>query len=315
MIALFGAFGLLASAIVTNKVLLYALSPEFLVALRMLAASFFLLLYSYIKPSSRFSSKLVKSYLSLLFVIACFTTFFPSNLKAYALAHMQSSKMAFFGTLDPFVAALLSYVMYNERLSMRKWIGLFIGCIGMCVLIFSRSSVEEQMKAFSVVSYPELAAFSAIIVSRFGWMLAQGLLKADVFRPIQLNSITMFIGGFFSLLLALGRAQTSITSLSHAPVALLHTPPVSFVDPSTQLTLLLFYTILIGNVFGYTLYAHVLKWYSATFIALAGFSIPLMVHFLGWLFLGEPLSWTFLCACGITFSGLLIFFSDEKVLI
>ncbi len=314
MLAVFGAFGLLASAIVTNKIILYALAPEFLVALRMVAASFILMLYASLRPHHSISFSLFKRYVSLLLTIACFTTFFPSNLKAYALANMPSSKMAFFGTLDPFVAALFSYVLYRERLSAQKWLGLCVGCLGMLVLILTSSPLEEQLKVFSVVSYPELAALFAIVLSRFGWILAQGLLKSGELGPVQLNSITMGIGGLCSLMVALGRAQTTIIPLSLAPLTVLQTAPLNLISPSMQLSLFLLYTILIGNVFGLTLYATVLKQYSATFIALAGFSIPLIVHFLGWLFLGESLSLAFLCACAITFIGLLIFFFDEEKL-
>lgn len=312
MIPVFGAFALLASAIVTNKVLLYAFSPEFLVAIRMLAASLFLVGYSWIKTHHKVSYDLVSRYFVELLTIACFTTFFPSNLKAYALANMPSSKMAFFGTLDPFVAALFSYVLYNERLSWQKWIGLAIGALGMCVLFLSSSPLEESLKAFGVLSYPELAAFFAIVLSRFGWIQAQVLLKRGVLGPVQLNSITMALGGFFSLVAALWTQQTAIRSLQTAPVELVHMFPFSLMSSSVQLGTFLCYTILMGNVFGLTLYAEVLKHYSATFIALAGFSIPLMVHFLGTLLLGEPFSLSFLTACAITFIGLLIFFSGEK---
>ncbi len=41
MLSLFFAFGFLASAISANKVLLYALKPEFLVGIRMTVAGIF----------------------------------------------------------------------------------------------------------------------------------------------------------------------------------------------------------------------------------------------------------------------------------
>ncbi len=278
----------------------------------MIVASFFLLLYSYFQPQHRISIALFKRYFSLLCIIALFTTFFPSNLKAYALAHMPSSKMAFFGTLDPFVAALGSYVLYNERLSIQKWLGLGIGFLGMLVLIFTSSPLEQSLRAFSVISYPEIAAFFAIVISRFGWILAQDLLKKNIVGPVQINILTMFMGGLLSLVVAFQRAQTTVIPLTHAPLTILTTPPLSLISPFNQLIGFLLYTIIMGNMLGYTLYAKVLKHYSATFIALSGFSIPLMVHLLGWLFLGEQLSFVFFCACGITFSGLLLFFFDER---
>ena len=74
---------------------------------------------------------------------------------------------------------------------------------------------------------------------------------------------------------------------------------------------LLAYTIIGGNLIGYTLYSHLLKKHSATFVSLAGFSMPLFVYLLGWFFLGERLYPSFLLAALITFIGLLIFYQDE----
>ncbi len=105
----------MASAISANKIILYALKPELLVALRMTCAGLLLAAYVYIKPHHRMSWKSLKMYTPLILIVALFTTYFPSNLKAYALAHMPSAKMAFFGTLDPFVTALFSYIFFSKR--------------------------------------------------------------------------------------------------------------------------------------------------------------------------------------------------------
>lgn len=311
MILLFLAYAFLASAISTNKIILYAMAPEYLVAIRMLIAALLLGVYAFFARHHHLIWKHVMHYGPTIILVALFTTFFPSNLKAYALANMPSSKMAFFGTLDPFVAAFYSYVVYGERLTIKKWLGIGLGFAGMMVLIFGSSPLEEQLKAFSVVSYPELAAFWAIVLSRLGWIGAQQLLKKELFSPIQFNILTMSIGGALSLATAVLRNQTAITSLALAPLMILKNPPFSFFDPTSQLIGFLSYTIIIGNIFGYTLYASMLKKYSATFIALTSFSIPLFVYALGWLFLGEPLSYLFVIACIITFSGLLLFFADE----
>ena len=56
------------------------------------------------------------------------------------------------------------------------------------------------------------------------------------------------------------------------------------------------YTIVIGNVIGYTMYAHFLKRHTATFVSLAGFSVPLYVYLFSNILLGEPLSLNFLAA-------------------
>ncbi len=309
MIILLIAFLFLASGISVNKILLYSLEPELLVAVRMLVAGFLLLILSLV--FSRQWSAVYKQF-HWFVLIAFFTSFFPPNLKAYALAHMPSAKMAYFGTLDPFVAALYSCFIYKERLSARKWLGIFIGFIGMLILISSASPLEEQLRAFWVLSYPEIAAFFAIVLSRFGWILAQDQLKKGRTTPMQLNGVTMSIAGIVSLFAAWLGDKMVISSFSSVPLAFLKEPPLAYLSSQSQLVGFLVYTVFIGNMLGLTLYAYALKWYSITFIALSGFTIPLLVAFFGWFFLQEPLSSTFFISCIVTFIGLSIFFFDEK---
>ena len=311
MILLFIAFFCLGSAICANKVLLFSLSPELLVGLRMTIGSLLLAGVSFFRSHKVFPLHVIKHTGSWLLIIALFTTFFPSNLKAYALAAMPSSKMAFFGTLDPLIAALYSYFWFEEKLTMRQWSGIAIGFLGMMILLSDSSPLEDQLKAFSYISWPEIAAFLAIVLSRWGWIQAQQLLKKEHLTPTQFTIGTMAIGGILSLLMAFLTGSTFLCSLTHAPFPVLHHVPLYWMSASSQLGLFLSYTILIGNMLGYTLYAHVLKRHSVTFIALSGFSIPLLVQALGWLLLGEPLSVLFFLACGVTFCGVVLFFLDE----
>ena len=105
----------------------------------------------------------------------------------------------------------------------------------MLVLIVKPTPLDEQFKAFSVVSYPELAAFWAIVLSRFGWINAQQLLKKDLFSPIQMNIILMALGGIVSLGAAVMRHQTTIVSLSQAPLTVLQSFPLNLVGADMQL--------------------------------------------------------------------------------
>ena len=311
MILLLSAFFCLGSAITANKILLFSLTPEFLVGLRMTIGSLLLAGISFFRTRKVFPLHVITHTGSWLLIIALFTTFFPSNLKAYALAAMPSSKMAFFGTLDPLIAALYSYFWFEEKLTMRQWCGIAIGFLGIMILLSEASPLEEQLKAFWYISWPEIAAFLAIVLSRWGWIQAQQLLKKEHLTPTQFTLGTMAIGGVLSLVMAFLSGAMLLCSLAHAPFPVLHRVPLSWFSAAGQLGVFLSYTILIGNMVGYTLYAHVLKQYSVTFIALSGFSIPLLVQALGWLLLGEPLSLLFFLACTVTFCGVFLFFLDE----
>lgn len=311
MIALFLSFAFLASAISANKVILYALSPVMLVGVRMLIGGCILFLYTLFHKRHRLKLLSLKQDFLILLIITLTTTLIPSQLKAYALQKMVSSKMAFFGTLDPFITALYAYFFFAEKLTPKKLLGIIIGFLGACILILSSSPLEEQVKALAFISYPELAAFSSIALSRFGWLLIQKLMKANAYTPPQINTITMTLSGVISLALAFIMHATAIGALTNQAPFFSYTF-FQWLGPSSTLLFFVLYTSIIGNVFGYTLYASILKQYSATFISLAGFSIPLLVSFYGWLFLGESLSLLFFISCTITFIGLWIFFLDER---
>lgn len=307
-------FALMASAISANKILLYTLGPSLLVGIRMFFAGSFLLFFNYLRNKNLGWQK-VKEHGLLLTFIALFTTLIPSTLKAYGLKYLVSSKAAFLGALDPFFASIFAYFLFGEKLTLNKFFGVLLGCFGTLILISGDKSCSiESLVCFS---WPELASLTGVVTSRFGWMIAQKSLKKELFSPTQMNTITMLISALLSPLLAYITGEKfwnffKDASLSGAPFSILYKFPFSNIGLNGSFFFFIFYTIVIGNIVAYNLYAHVLKRHSAVFVALVSFSIPLYVHLFGCLFLSEHFSWNFLLSCFVTFLGLLIFFLDER---
>lgn len=286
MVEIFLTFALLASAITTNKLLLSPLPPIFFVGIRMFLAGIILWFIAYWQDK-KISLTFIKQDVIILFLITLCTTYIPAICKSIALKYMSSSQAAFFGTLDPFITALYSYFLFSEKLTFNNMLGICLGIAGSTVLLATSSTTTVTSQMF----FPQIAAFLAVAIGRYGWILIQMLLKKGHYTPIQINSITMLASGAFSL----------ITSLFLEPVN-----SIAVTNYHSFLALLL-YTVIIGNVLSLTMYANLLKNYSATLLSLAGFSVPLFVHLYGWLFLHETLSINFLLALGLTFLGLLIF--------
>jgi drug/metabolite transporter (DMT)-like permease len=247
----------------------------------------------------------------------------PALFKAYALKNMLTSKAAFLASLDPFVTALYAYLFWGERLTKKKIIGIVLGFTGTLILLISSSTGENALLVWSIFSYPEIAALLAMAIGRIGWMFVQQLLRKERYTPAEVNGLLMTISGILAfttpfmwsgLITILGvmpflRAYLPVYSLTDA-TAFLHLT----IGPSTYLPLIFFavlYTVLVGNVIGYTMYAGFLKRHTATFVSLAGFSVPLYVYFFSNILLGEPLTLNFLYASCVTFIGLLIFYQDE----
>lgn len=290
MIRIFLTFALLASAITTNKLLLSPLPPIFFVGIRMLLAGIILWFINYFQDK-RLSLKFIKQDLFVLFLITLCTTYIPAVCKSIALKHMASSQAAFFGTLDPFITAIYSYFIFNEKLTFNNLVGICVAIIGSLVLLITNNPDIISHSTIFWVSLPQICAFLAIAIGRYGWILIQMLLKKGHYTPIAINSITMLASGVLSLI-------TSLVFETYHHIT---------IDNYNIFIALIMYTVIIGNVLSLTMYASLLKTYSATLLSLAGFSVPLLVHIYGWLFLQEPLSTNFIIALSLTFLGLLIF--------
>ena len=71
--------------------------------------------------------------------------------------------------------------------------------------------------------------------------------------------------------------------------------------------------ILIANIICYNLYGYLLSRYSPTFLSFAGFMTPLFAAFLGWLFLGEQVTWHFFATIGFVILGLYLFHEKKPI--
>lgn len=320
MLDVFFCFALLASATIANAYCLKFLPLIVVAGLRMLVAGV-ILVFIFRKKSERLKFSYFKSDLALLFGISMLTMLVPALLKAYALKYLATSKAAFFGSLDPFTTALYTYFFWHERLTVQKIIGICIGFTGVLIILFARAPQEDAKIAWWVISYPEIAAFMAMAIGRLGWLCVQGLLKKDRYNAPEINGITMTLSGMatflapvvFTFVLFLAGLIGLMQPLADPAGYAFSFVSINFdgITNGPFLVLALLHTIIVGNVIGYTLYSNFLRHHSATFISLAGFSVPLYIYSFD-VFRGiEPFSYTFLFAASITFTGLLIFYQSE----
>lgn len=294
MLIVFSGFFLLASAIVANKMILSICSPMLLVGLRMLAGGLILLGLS-LRSKTKTTWTTIKQDAPMLLIITFLTTFIPSLAKAYALKHLLSSKASFIGALDPFMTAIYAWFLFQERLSIKKIIGIMLGFIGAIIVCFAHTSIEKTVASLWIFSLPEIAAFIAVATSRLGWMLVQRYLKKNRYQPVQLNGLIMTLSGLIALPIA---CSTEVIIWKN-------------IFGSYKMLGLLIYTIIIGNVIAYTMIAYFLKWFSSSFVSLAGFSVPAFVTFCGWAMLNEPIPIPLICGAAIIFTAVYFFYQEE----
>lgn len=299
MLAIFVCFMLLASGFFVNKLLLCTLSPSMLSGLRMFVSGIILLVVNHTAYRHGVWARL-RDHWQAFAAITVFSNFLPTLCKAYAIKNMTVSKAAFIGSIDPFVTALCAYILFAERLSLKKWIGILCGFAGALLLTTIKSPLEDTLRTFIYFSYPELAALASVVMSRVGWVLVQKKLRSNVFSPVDINGIVMTGGGILAFI-SIPLLQTLGVSDSWSSLGAL----------DVKLGLMLAYTIIVGNLIAYTLYAHLLKHNSATLMSLAGFTFPVYVSIFGYVALGETIDATVIKAGVLMLLGVAVFYYDD----
>lgn len=286
-------YSLFASVFTIQKTALLYTQPLFLVGSRMLVAGILLLGYQYLVKGE--TIRLQTKHVMRLLCLAFFNIYLTNILEVWGLRYLTTAKTCFLYSLSPYLAALLSYILFKERLTNKKWLGLIIGFIGFLPILINHTTEEEAFGNFFIFSWPELAVIGAAFCSVYGWILLSQLVKENNYTPMLANGCSMLIGGAMAL--------------SHSYFAEDWNPvPVTSYAPFIECTLLL---LLVSNIIAYNFYGYLLKRFSATFMSFAGFITPLLTALFGWYFLGETISWPFYLSASIVFTGLILFYQEE----
>lgn len=282
-----------ASSIPMGKVLVSMCSPIFLTGIRMFIAGVLLLGYKYFFTQERFSMH--QRHLWYYAQIIFFGIYVKYILRYWGLAHMTSSKMAFMVNISPFCVALFSYFAFRERLSIKKWIGLVLGFLGIVPILITRSPAEQLVGEIFFFSWAELAILAEVAAHSYALVVIRTMVRDNGYSSGMANGIRMFGGGVLALL-------TSLALETGAPV---HTAQMnSFVMWLTVL-------IIVSNIICHNLFIYLLKYYSATFLSFTDFLSPLFVAMYGSLFLHETITWHYGVSAFIILCGLYLFYQEE----
>jgi drug/metabolite transporter (DMT)-like permease len=176
--------------------------------------------------TSNWKLQLLRSLLSIL-ESGCFILAF----RYLSLADAHS-----IGALTPIVVVLLSYIFLREKISPRIWFTVFIGFIGVLIVmrpgltVFDPASLIPLAAAFflglyqivtrkvSAVDNNETSLFYAGIVGMF----LMGFISFFYWKPISVDFILMFLGvgalyssGIYFQIVALSKARASIVQPFH----------------------------------------------------------------------------------------------------
>jgi drug/metabolite transporter (DMT)-like permease len=286
-------FALFASVFTVSKVGLEYTQPFFLIGFRMFIAGILLLSYEFYRNG--FPKKINWQSFSRILRLAFFNIYITNVLEFWGLKYLTSFKTCFIYSLSPFISALFSYLIFTERMSPRKWIGLCVGFLGILPMLLNETTLEMDAGHFFFFSWAELAVIAAATTSVYGWILLRQLVNEDGYSAVFSNGASMLVGG---------------------SMALSHSALVETWDPVPVTEFLPFilcagWLLLVSNLICYNLYGWLLKRFSATFLSFAGFTTSLFSALFGHTFLGEELTWAFFTSSAIILGGLFIFYQEE----
>jgi EamA-like transporter family. len=285
-------YALFASVFVIAKAALEVTTPLFLVGARMAAAGGLMIFYLGLTNTPLQFSR--RAWQRLVMLALC-NIYLTNILEFWGLQVLTSFKTCLIYSLSPLLSALVSYFVFKEVLSSKKWLGLAIGFAGFIPILMTMTPQEGALGQLFVFSWAELAVVGAVFFSVWGWILLKQLVHEEGLSFLSANGISMLIGGSLALI-----HSFFVDGWSPLPV----TDWKLFLELGALL-------MLVSNLFAYNLYGFLLNRFTATFLSFAGFITPCFTALFGWLFMGESVGFDSVAAYMIVIIGLFVFYLEE----
>ncbi|NBP00337.1 MAG: DMT family transporter [Proteobacteria bacterium] len=294
MIQILLLYAFFASTFTIGSEAIKHVAPLFFTGIRMITSG--ILLLAFYRFFQNGSFKIKREEIKWFIVILLFHIYFSFGLEYISYKYLSGAKVCLLYNLSPFITALFSYIFFYEKMTIKKWIGFIVGFLGFLPMLLEETPIiENTLGSIGFVSYAELMAIGSVISSCIGWIAMRKLTTEHNHSYFFVNAFGMFFGGLLTLASApLFETAPTITALT---------------NPSFLVSLSLL--ILIGNVFAFNLYAHLLHRYTATMISFFGFITPLFTAFYDWVWFGTTVSLSFYLTIAFVTYGLYLFYQEE----
>lgn len=285
-----------AMTFINSKLMLTNPYPFFVGMLRAVCSGIFLLSYSWFKYKKELIHfSLPKTGWKDLIAFSILVHGFAMCGFSYGIQYTDPIKICFMFATCPFVTMILEYFLHAETLTPKKIVGLAIGLLGLIPVLLDVNHGAYKDIPFHLEVLGALVTFASIVFFAYGWIVMKRFLKMFQNHSIEIvNGIAMLLGGCVSFLLLLIFTQGS-----------------SFTMTFTEEFPVLIVAFVVSSLITYMIYPYLLKTYSATFIAFAGFLEPAFALLFGMVFMGNKLTALSCLSLIILFIGLYIFYKEE----
>lgn len=212
-----------------------------------------------------------------LFVIGALNTAVPFALFAYATRTVPAGFAAVLNATVPLWGALIGRVVFGEKLGIDRGVGLFVGFVGVVILVAPKLSVGgETLAIAAALGGSSLYALSAHLTRRL-------------------------LPGMGSLSISAGSLLASVAILA---LPTLWLRPVAMPGAAAWGSVLAL--AVGGTALGYVLYFRLLANAGPTSAMAVTYLIPMFGMLWGWLFLSEAATATMLIGCGFILAGVAV---------
>ena len=198
MFLVFLLYALFALLFPLSKASLSYSEPFFLIGSRMTFAGLLLLSYEGIKDKSQL--QLGKKSFLLLFALGFLNIYLTNIAEIWGIKHLVSAKACLLYSLSPFLAALFSYFILSESLSLKKYLGLGIGFLGLLPSFWDCWITDSGELEHGIFSFGELSILLAVVSSVLGWILLKKVLQETKVKTLVANGYSMLLGGCLAML-------------------------------------------------------------------------------------------------------------------
>ena len=231
---LFGILGYLSFSILdaTQKTLILYHSVFQL----LLVKYFFVLCLSLIESKRKNNFSFYKSKNIKLQILRSFLSVIESGCFVLSFKYLSLADAHSIGSLSPVIVVALSAIILKEKVSPKIWVAIFIGFIGVLIILRPTSSIFDPKALLPLVAAFMLGLYqvvtkkvseddtneTSLFYTSIIGLIIMTLLATNFWTPIESSSYIMFlaIGIFFSLglylqIIALSKARASILQPFH----------------------------------------------------------------------------------------------------
>jgi drug/metabolite transporter (DMT)-like permease len=218
----------------------------------------------------------------LFLVAAALLGIVASNgLNVLSLRHIASNQAALISSGSAFWIAWLG--MYGRRaspVSMRTWIGLFVGFIGVAVLLSAHGFGQQASLGWQLT----------VLVSSLCWALASMVIRESHSQcdPLAFTACYLLVGGAIMTCIALAHGDAAAWTWNPSGLAAL------------------VFLAIFSSTFGFVAYAYLLRHEAPSRVGTYAYVNPIVAVVTGWLLLNEGLGRAQLLGSAIVFAGVVL---------